>query len=343
MTRVKKNKPKKNKAAGLKKLELEFLAGLEDFVKNELRGYGQIEIVKKNSMILNYSGDLRRLQNLKTVVAVYLLIDYEIPRPKAILGQENFARLLNNIRLVLEQNQFNSFRINAAGRDSSVFKRIAQEISKATKLKHKAEDGELLLRFRKEKNIWQVLIRLSPKTLSARRWRVCNMPGGLNATVAYAMNEMAKIKPAESYLNAMTGSATLLIENNRAKKLFGIDNSEQALECAKANLEKSKTPAKLILADAKKMPFEDNSIDVISADLPWGDVIGNHIENAGLYSRFLLQSARASTNQARLVILTHELRLFENLIREQSTWQIKKQLQVYHGGHYPKIYLLQKS
>ena len=341
MARTTKNKSKIKRASANYELEVEFLAGLDKFVKKELKRYGHISQVKKNSLILSYSGDLRRLKDLKTVVAVYLLNDFEIPRPKAILGQENFTRLIANIRLVLEQNQFKSFRINAAGRDSSVYKRIAQEIAKATKLKHK-EDGELLLRFRKEKNIWQALIRLSPKTLAARDWRVCNMPGGLNATVAYAINAMANIETSDYYVNAMCGSGTLLIENNRAKKLLGFDNSEKALECAKANLEKSHTTAKLILADASKMPFKDKSVDIIAADLPWGDAVGKHSENASLYTEFLKESARASSRQARLLILTHEIKIFKNLIKKQNTWQIAKELQVYHGGHYPKIYLLQK-
>ncbi len=345
MAKTKKNYQKKkpeykNK---IRDLEIEYLAGLEDFVQKELRPYGRISQIKKNSLRLMYSSDLNKLSNLKTIVAAYLVVHFEIPRPKAILGQENFTKLISEIRTVLElNNNFKSFRINAAGRDSSVFKRIAHEISNATKLKYDAEEGELLLRFRREGNIWQVLIRLSPKALSARNWRECNMQGGLNATVAYAINELANIKPHEVYLNAMCGSGTLLIENNKAKKLLGLDNSAEAIKCAKANLEKASVQAKLFQTDALKMPFENGSIDLITADLPWGDATGKHSENASLYKEFLKESARACTKQARLIILTHELRIFENLIRKQNIWKIKKELQVYHGGHYPKIYLLTK-
>ena len=31
---------------------------------------------------------------------------------------------------------------------------------------------------------WEVLVRLTPRPLTARPWRVCNWPGALNAVVA---------------------------------------------------------------------------------------------------------------------------------------------------------------
>lgn len=327
------------------KLEIDFLRGLSSFVIKELKSYGLEPIQSTpNSLQLAFRGNLNSLNNLKTVVAVYQLLEFEIPRPKALLGQQNFQQLSDAIKDIVNQKQkYKAFRINAAGRESAVIQRLAQEITKNTGLKYDPKNGELLIRIRKKDKHWQVLLRIGPKPLSARSWRVCNMPGGLNATVAYAMNDLARIKASDEYLNAMCGSGTLLIENNKAGHSIGLDNNQAALNCAQENLQTAKIKAKLILGDALKSAFDDASFNVISADLPWGDAIGKHTENTALYKGFLQEAARISKTDARLVLLTHELRVFERIMQQQSTWLIEKDMQVYHGGHYPKIYLLTKT
>ena len=343
---IKKRKKKQMQPnKGTIELEIDFLKGLSSFVIKELNSYG-LEPIQSTptSLRLAFRGNPSKLNNLKTVVAVYRIIEFEIPRPKALLGRQNFQILLDAIKNVMSQKQkYKAFRINAAGSESSVYKRLAQEIAKSTGLKYEQSSGELLLRIRKSQNNWQVLIRQSPKALSARNWRLCNMPGGLNASVAYAMNEMAKIKRSDNYLNAMTGSGSLLIENNQAAEKTGIDNNEKALSCAAKNIEAAKVKAKLLLKDALNTSLKEAGYDVITADLPWGDAIGNHENNTELYRAFLLESARISNLTARLVLLTHELRIFEKIMQEQDIWKIKKELQVYHGGHYPKIFLLMKK
>ena len=339
----KSNLPKLNN--DIIELEIDYLRGLSSFVVKELKSYGlEPNQSTSNSLRLAFRGNPSKLNNLKTVVAVYRILEFDIPRPKALLGQQNFQILTQAIKNIIGQKQkYKAFRINAAGRESSVYKRLAQEIAKSSGLEYNQSNGELLLRIRKTESIWQVLIRLSPKALSARSWRLCNMPGGLNASVAYVMNDLANIKNSDNYLNAMTGSGTLLIENNPAALKTGLDNSKEALGCAAKNIKAAKVSARLILKDALKTSFEEAGFDVITADLPWGDAIGKHENNSELYRAFLLESARISKSSARLVLLTHEIKIFEKIALEQKVWKIIRELQVYHGGHYPKIYLLIKK
>ncbi|MCA9836884.1 MAG: methyltransferase domain-containing protein [Trueperaceae bacterium] len=327
--------------------ELEVLQGLVPFVLNEILDLAGAKMIQKNeeSIRFLYAAKTEKLSHFRKAIAVYLVSQFAIPRPKALLGNQQFAQLLSAIRWVMAEQPFQSFRFEAAGKDSSVFNRLAEELSKALEIPFEPEEGELMLRVRPFPDGWEVLIRLTPRPLSARPWRVCNMAGGLNASLAAVMNELARPKPHERYLNAMCGSGTLLIEQalkSPCKALTGVDIRQEALDCARKNLNAAAlSKVQLINADITKYELEQ-PFDVITADLPWGDAIGSHKANAELYPAFLAAVARGSSHHARLVILTHEIKLFETLLKKDKNWTLKQSIRVSHSGHYPRIYLLHK-
>jgi tRNA (guanine6-N2)-methyltransferase len=329
-------------------LELEFLPGLESFVTAELKSFGvhTASQTNKETLRFDYKGDVKRLFSLRRAVAVYQVLEFSVPRPKALLGDEHLRRLIQTIEEVraLHPNKvFTSFRLSAAGSDSPVFQRLAEVLSGRLNLPFDAKDGNLLFVVRPSVNGWEVAMRLTPRPLSARGWRVCNLEGGLNATLAVVINDLADVKATDRYLNAMCGSGTLLIELPKAARVVGVDLSERALECATQNITASgKTDMELLRTDTTVLPFSDNSFEVVTADVPWGDAVGTHAGNARLYPAFLREMARVTTALARLVVLTHELKLFEKVVTE-SVWKVKSQQRVFHGGHYPNIYVLNKK
>ncbi len=325
------------------------LPGLEPIAKEELETFPSVRgcTSGKGFLSFSYQGELRALHDLKLAVAVYLLEPFAVPRPKALLGQQQFTRLLERVHLVqtydAEQN-FKSFRFSAAGKDSAVFRRLAEAIAARTGLRYD-DEGELLMRFRlSQRDGWEVLLRLTPRPLSARAYRRCNLPGGLNATLAAAMVKLSAPNPSDRVLNAMCGSGTLLLERHvlPTVRLLGFDVSPKALACARENLEAGNAldEVELLEADATALPFPAGSFDVILCDLPWGDAVGSHEENAKLYPAFLREMARVGTPEVRLVLLSHELKLMDRLLREQQMWRVRETLQVFHGGHYPKVYVL---
>ncbi|MBS3932746.1 MAG: hypothetical protein KGZ35_00165, partial [Truepera sp.] len=155
------------------------LPGLKPVARLELASYpasllpgGDEETIRLQSVHLS------RFRTLRTVVAVYLLEHYPVPRPKGLLGHQQFTRLLAQLQLVLAGDRFESFRLAAAGRDSAVFQRLIGAIGQATGLRFDPDEGELLLRIRPaawQATGWEVLARLTPRPLSARAWRVCNL------------------------------------------------------------------------------------------------------------------------------------------------------------------------
>lgn len=340
--------------------EAEVLDGLLPFAREELRRrFGQRVALyppaEPDAVRFRYRGDTRDLLELRTVVAVYLIRQYPVPRPRGLLGHEHFQKLLRQIQAVRDlypAGTFRTFRISAAGHDSAVFDRIKGEISRHTGLTYDPEEAELFIRVRPstiKAEGWEVLVRLSPRPLSARSWRICDMEGALNATVASAMIEMSLPKSHDRFLNLMCGSGTLLIERlarRPASLLAGCDIDAGVLACACQNVKAAgfEGYVHLIQADATRLPFPRGSFDVLCADLPWGQRVGSHEQNVSLYPLVLAEAARVAVPGARMVMLTHEVTLFESLLGAHTAlWTLKEVIRVFQGGLHPRIYSLLRT
>ena len=330
------------------------MRGLAGHAEAELRRVRGVDLIAKadTHLSIRFAGDSARLLELRTVVAIYRVVTFDIPRPKALLGDAHFRELVVLLKNVISQQPKNSFaalRFGAAGSDSPTFKRLADTLSKALELPYDAHEGDFFIRFRPTpEKTWELLVRLTPRPLSARAYRVCNRSGGLNACLAAATNDLTRMRPQDRYLNAMCGSGTLAIERAlaaRAHDLYAIDINETALSCAAENIAAAGLTEQIALAqaDATALPFDAESFSVITADVPWGDAVGSHADNSKLYPKLLEEWARVATSDARLAFITHELKLFEKIIKGQSQWRIVKEMQVFHGGHHPKVYVLLKN
>ncbi|MEX2534935.1 MAG: methyltransferase domain-containing protein [Trueperaceae bacterium] len=339
--------------------EVEVLPGLVPFVAEELKRFGaQLLVAGEGGVTFYYTGPRARLFELRRCVSVYEVLRFDVPRPKALLGHEHFTRILalvGRLRQGPPEQEFAGIRLGAAGGGSPVFARLTSALAEASGLAHRSDDnrsddGELLLRFRRDpKGGWEVLGRLTPRPLSARAWRECNMPGGLNASIAAVSHDLLGSSAGDRYLNLMCGSGTLLIERGLAGKWargVGIDIERQAIACASRNVAAAGLMAKaeLLVADALSLPFERSSFNRLSVDLPWGDAVGDHQGNAQLYPRFLDEAGRVAAPSANLLVITHELKLFERVLAAQSLWRLGREpLRVFQGGHRPGLHLLERS
>lgn len=343
--------------------EIEVIPGLEAVLVAELQQrFGrQIEIGpsrKEGLLPVVYSGAPGALLALETALAVYEQRRFAIPRPKALLGQAAFDTLLAMIaaiRALHPRGAFTSFRISAAGEESSVLVRLREELAARTGLSYVAEEGDLLLRIRRPldgSSGWDVLIRLSPRPLSARDWRVCNLPGALNASVAHAMALLAQPDPDDVVVNMACGSATLLIERLAAapaRIALGCDIDPEALACARTNIAASGCDTiRLEAWDAGALPTPDAWVDVVLADLPFGQLVGSHRQNTALYPRILREAARVTVGGGLFVAITHELRLWERLVADSAAeWALAQMLPIklpFSGGYLrPRIYVLRRK
>ena len=341
--------------------EADVADGLEEIARAELVGrFGnavRIERARAGIIAFEFTGNLHALLSLKTLLSVALVRHFAVPRPRALLGDQHLRALLAQIataRALAPADAYDTLYISAAGSDSSVMTRLKEELARQTGLTSvppTAHEGDLLLRLRRghrDPNGWEALVRLSPRPLSARPWRICNREGALNATVARAMVILAAPTPEERALNLGCGSGTLLIEHADHLPdgwIGGCDLDQAALDCAHANAFASGHGDRIDLFDwdARTLPLPDASVGVLYADLPFGHLVGTHDQNLVLYPAILREAARVAEPGARFALITHEIRLLESLLRDSASWTTERVLRVTLGGLHPRIFLLRRK
>jgi predicted RNA methylase len=307
------------------------------------------------------------LLQLRRSVAVHHVYHFDVPRPKALLGHQNFERLIGLIEETLALHKpgiFKTFHISAAGSDSSVFARIKAGIEARTQLQCTAEAGDVLVAVRRPERLspglrdvaagWEVAVRLSPRPLSTRRWRVCDMPGALNGTVASAMMSLTGPSTEDRVMNLACGSGTLLIERlalGPVQRAVACDSDPGALSCARENLEASGEAGAvtLIHCDAGQVPLPKEWATTLCADLPFGMLVGSHESNEALYPRFLTEAGRLLVSGGKLAVITQEVRLFERVVAAQAAqWEVTRVIPIKlpadtrSGYIQPRIYLLRR-
>jgi hypothetical protein len=315
---------------------------------------GQLADTGRASLRFAYQGPLSDLLGLRTAHAAYLALAFSGRRPTALLGHQNLRALLERIQVIRglhPPGTVCTFRFGAAGRDTSTFRRLATELEAQSGLRHDPDDGELLIRIRpsgRPDDGWEALLRLSPRPLSTRTWRVANYPGALNATIAAAMIDLTQPRPDDHFINLMCGSGTLLVERLllcRTAEALGVDISGEALSAARANLAAAGVArgARLMRSDAVLTGLDMARYTVLCADLPYGNLVGSHRENTVLYPMLLDEAARMAAPGARFALVTHEIRLFDATLEDaKQLWQPERTFRVFQGGQRPQVYLLRR-
>ena len=304
------------------------LDGLEEFALAEApmvlgTSAASCRVTSPGRISLRTTVGPRSLRGLRTVVAVHLVERFQVARPRALLGHQNMTRVLSSIKLVLAANRespFATFRLSAAGSGSAVMTRIRDQISKEVGLEETDDPADLQItvrRFDDKEYPWHVLVRTTPRPLSTRDWRICDYPGALNATIANVMVNMPGTTDADRFLNLCCGSGTLMVErlhSGTARHMIGLDSSEEALRCAKANLRESSTlsDSTLLAGDARSIPLPDSSMDTIVADLPYGMLIGDSGDLQDLYTQTLQESSRVVRPGGNLVMVTTRRSAYES-------------------------------
>lgn len=338
-------------------LEVVVAAGLEELARAELRQLGRsaqiVPSAEAGLLQLRYHGNLRSLLELQLATSVYMLHTFAVPRPRALLGDQQLRMIRQLSTKILDLHPSGSFRtlyLSAAGDDSTILSRLKGELAASLGLSVGSDDGDLLLRLRREPTGggWQLLLRISPRPLATRAWRVCNREGALNGPVAHAMALLTHPTPNDRYLNLGCGSGSLLVERLQigpAHSALGCDRDPDALRCAQANLAAAGLARRCELHnwDVRALPLPTASIDVISADLPFGHLVGSHEENLSLYPDLLAEAARVARPGARSVLLSHEVRLMERLLAQQSSWKLEQMVRVDLGGLFPRIFQLRRT
>ena len=314
------------------RLVLEHLDGLSPFVVDETGATA----VNETEAVIEVD-DMRDALTWRTVVAAYESLVFDVARPRTLISPEHVTRIAEHVRAL--PAKFASFRVSAAGSDSDELLRWRAALADATGLADDPDDGELLIRLRKQGDAWEVLLRLTARPLSARAWRTERYEGGLNATIAAAIVRATNPSPEDRFADLMCGSGTLLIERAAfgSQRLVGFDVDADAIAVTKTHLRNAAIRGAKVDLYNEDVLMSDGEYDVLVVNPPWGTSVGSHEENATLYPALLRAAARLGP---RLFVLTHEIKLFESALREEHAWRIVDQHRFFQKGHWPRLYVL---
>lgn len=303
----------------VERYEIETIFGLERHVANEFAGMRIGARVSRSTFrsgrfSVTYEGPPSALLESRSAVAVHRVLSFPLPRPTGLLGDESLKRLaVEAWRITGQANRkgFKTLSISAAGRDTSVFQRLSGELCNLLGLVSSEETGDLALAVRPAVygKGWEVLVRLTQRPLSARSWRVCDMPGALDATLAHLAVSMTGPSPRQRFLNIACGSSTMLIERLAswpAKRAVGIDIDPEAISCSERNIAAAGMTDQIdvLKADMTDLPFKENSFEAIVGDLPFGMLVKGSQSNAEMYPKLLGEAARISTPSALISLVT---------------------------------------
>src|SRR5687768_2197388 len=150
-------------------LEAEIAQGLEQLVWDELQEqFGdtvRLEQIGQAAIRFWYRGELRRFWT-PLAQSVYHIQTFDVPRPKALLGDQHFRALTTQIDRVrqLSPKDYQSFYVSAAGSESSIMQRLRQMLAASTGLVDRPDQGDLLIRIRRspeQESSWETLVRIS--------------------------------------------------------------------------------------------------------------------------------------------------------------------------------------
>ena len=357
---------------------------------------------RTDAVAVEHAGRIDAVLGLRTAVAAFLALHLDVPRPRSLTSGDHLARIVAAMQASVRTVRSASFRFEAAGRDSAVYARLATLLAEATGLRYDEQEGELVVRVRRGTGPaggdddgrratpratapaprdpgWDVLVRIGPRPLSARAWRVVDYPGAANATIAAAMTRLAGVRPDDRVAALMCGSGTLLIERllaGPARSAVAVDLAPTAMEACAANVEAAglTSRVRLELGDATAPAWADATpdaggavgpgrgdgtrrgdgkgarwteggpFDLLLADPPWGTLHGSHAAGATLHRDLLLAAHAVAAPGARFAVLTHEIKVMERCLREaDALWRVREEVRVFAKGHHPRIYVLART
>ncbi|MBW4435908.1 MAG: methyltransferase domain-containing protein [Pleurocapsa minor GSE-CHR-MK-17-07R] len=288
-------------------------------------------------------------RKLRFSEAIFSVQHHDVPRPKALLGDQYFKRLVAQIEDAIHASgePMTSLYISAAGAESPVMIRLKTDLAARLNVTP-AKVGDIQVRIvpGPDDKGWETIVRLSAKPLSTRAWRVRNFEGALNATAAAVMGYLTQPTTDDAIINLCCGSGTLAIERallGGYKAIYALDKDSSVLRLAEENAQAASVNITFEKGDATHTRFENSQFDAVLADLPFGNKVGSHRVNLALYEPLLLEAARLLRPGGTFVLITHEVSLIDSILEQQAAfWSPDKVLPVVQRGLHPRIYVLKR-
>ncbi len=332
-------------------IKLTFISGLKDIVLQELGNIGEIKVIEEDddSIYIDTSVQVKDLLALKSVTNIYIIRRDQKLNPRYVSNHKSILGEL--LKGVLDQNPkaFKTYRLRCAGIQTEEVQHIQEYIKDTCKLAQ-SEDADMEAYIHKPHTLWEVGVRLTPRPLSVREYKVEHIKGGINPTIAYAINSLCDLKQAQSYLNVCSGSATLLIEAagiHKNMRLLGFDNDNKHNSQAIQNIKKAGLITSIQIKSADIFDAPDfGMFDVITSDLPFGMQISKDEDLEKLYKAFVTYCEDKLHKEGTLAVYTSQWQLLKNIFDKSKFAIIKTldfKLSTSVGSYiYPKAFVCKK-
>ena len=312
-------------------LKLSYITGLRPVVLGELKRLNfKILDEAENSVFIGFSEEiLSKVKKLRSVSRVYLVLQSDIYHPAYISNHKSI--LGNLIDIIVRHDNFKTFKISCAGSGSPDVRSIAKYVQDTYRMKER-DEADLKIHIINLENIWEIGIQITPRPLSVRDYKVINMSGAMDQTIAYAVNSFCNLDSACSYLNIFSGSGTLLIEAAQCypnlENLIGFDNNKKHLSLSIQNIKRAGLIKRIQVKEADIFDKPNfGTFDAITSDLPFGMLISKNEDLEKLYTVFVQYCEDVLSIGGRLVIYTSEYELLESILLK-SQFRITQSLQL---------------
>jgi len=329
-------------------IKLTFIEGLRNIVIDEISKYPNLHLIKEEKEVFyfDFISDFKTLENLRSVLRVYAVFEDEKFNPFYISNHKSIIGNLVDLVLKNGTGKFRTFKLSCAGADTKEVREIIEYITQTYKLVED-EDADVKIHIIKPGELWEVGVQLTRRPLTVRDYKVENIKGGINPTIAYAMNSLAGLNSATSCLNIFSGSATLLIEAARIKpelKLIGFDINNKTVSLAIQNIKKAGLIKSIQLKAIDIFDKPNLGIfDVITSDLPFGMLVSKDEDLEKLYQCFVDYCEDTLNHNGKLVVYTSEHETLKKIL-VQSKFKISKTLDLkfltsVNAYLYPKVFV----
>lgn len=313
------------------KIKLSYVTGLKSVVLRELKEINIKTIGEDtDSVFIVFSEEnVRKAKKLRSVARAYLIAQNDSYHPIYISNHKSILSSL--VDIVVKYDNFKTFKISCAGSDSPEVRSTVRHIQDIYKMEE-SDEADLKIHIIKPEDIWEIGVQITPRPLSVRDYKIINMSGAMDPTIAYAVNSFCKLDSASSYLNVFSGSATLLIEAAQCypnlKELMGFDNNKKHLSLSIQNIRRAGLIKRVQVKGADIFDRPDfGTFDAIVSDLPFGMSIAKNEDLEKLYLTFIQYCEETLNNSGRLVIYTSKHEIIESILL-QSQFKIIQSLQL---------------
>ena len=325
--------------------------GLEEQAISSIKQKLNIKVLKisKGKIIFEYKGDIRDLKTIRSLKDVYLLITSFDPKE---IKQPSLKDKLNQIDISFLTDLFKkedkfAFFVNLRKIKNNKIKPILGNILKDYFKKHGfitvSNEYNLEIKVFPTKNNFLLGLKLVDFLEYNRKWRKNLSSTALKPYIAHLLCLLSKPQKTDIFLDPMCGSGSILIERalmGKYQRIIGSDIDEKALKAAKNNIKQINKKIELHNWNAFKLPLEDNSINKIVVDMPFGIRSGKHSQNITLYSNFLKEAKRVLKPNSIVVILSQEISLLDKQINKTNNLTIRQKIRTNLGGLKPAVFVL---